>query len=87
MQWAKFRRLVDETVGRLRAADGDREAIESAIHRYIEHGRRLGMSPMILWDYFAISSPGIPERAGYCDSESEQMIAVFERLSREQFGA
>ena len=86
MQWAKFRRLVDDTVARLKAADGDREGIEAAIRRYVERGDGCGMSPMILWDYFAISSPGIPERAGYCGYEGEQMIAVFDRLSRERFG-
>lgn len=86
MEWAKFRRLVDDTVARLKAADGDSERIETAIRRYIEQGNKCGMSPMILWDYFAISSPGIPERAGYCGVECEQMVAVFDRLSKERFG-
>jgi hypothetical protein len=44
------------------------------------------MPPLILWDYFAISSPGIPERAGYCGYEYEQMVAVFDQLSKEHFG-
>jgi hypothetical protein len=86
MEWARFRRLVDDIVTRLKAADGDRERIESAIRLYIERGDKLGMSPMVLWDYFAISSPGIPERAGYCGYEREQMVAVFDRLSKERFG-
>jgi hypothetical protein len=86
LQWAKFQRLVDDTIARLRAADGDRERIESSIRRYIDRGHTLGMSPMILWDYFAISSPGIPERAGYCGYECEQMVAVFDRLTKERFG-
>jgi hypothetical protein len=86
MDWDKFHRMVDDTVARLRSADGDREKIESAIRRYIERGDRLGMSPMILWDYFAVSSPGIPERAGYCGHEGDQMVAVFERMSKEKFG-
>jgi hypothetical protein len=84
--WKRFHRLVDETVARLRSADGDREKIESAIRRYIERGDKLGASPLDLWDYFAISSPGIPEKAGYCGVECEQMEAVFERLSKEKFG-
>jgi hypothetical protein len=86
VEWAKFRRLVDDTVARLKAADGDRERIEAAIRGYIERGDKCGMSPMILWDYFAISSPGIPERAGYCGAECELMTAVFGRLSKERFG-
>ncbi len=86
MEWAKFRCLVDDTVARLRSAEGDRERIESAIRRYIERGHKLVMSPLILWGYFAISSPGIPERAGYCGFESEQMVAIFERMTKEKFG-
>jgi hypothetical protein len=86
VEWAKFRRLVDDTVVRLKAAEGDRERIEAAISRYIERGDKCGMSPLVLWDYFAISSPGIPERAGYCGYECEQMVAVFDRLSHERFG-
>jgi hypothetical protein len=86
MEWAKFRRLVDDTIVRLKAADGDPEGMEAAIRRYIERGEKCGISPIILWDYFAISSPGIPERAGYCGTEGEQMVAVFERLSEERFG-
>jgi hypothetical protein len=86
MRWGKFHHLVDHTVARLRSADGDREKIEAAIRWYIERGDELEMSPMILWDYFAISSPGIPEKAGYCGYESEQMVAVFDRLSKDRFG-
>jgi len=78
--------LVDDIIARLKAADGDREGIEAAIHRYIERGTKLGASPYDLWDFFAISSPGMPERAGYCGYESEQMVAVFDRLSKARFG-
>jgi hypothetical protein len=77
---------VDETVARLRSAEGDRETIESAIRRYIDRGDKLGMSPLDLWDYFAISSPGIPQRAGLCGAECEQMVAIFERMTKEKFG-
>jgi hypothetical protein len=86
VEWAKFHKLVDDTVSRLQAAEGDSDRIESAIRRFIERGDKLGMSPMILWDYFSISSPSIPERAGYCGYESEKMIAVFDRLSGARFG-
>lgn len=45
VEWAKFRRLVDDTVARLKAADGDRERIEAAIRRYIERGVKYIHSP------------------------------------------
>ena len=86
MKWAKFRRLVDDTITRLEAADGDREKVELAIRRYIERGNEYILSPMVLWDYFAISSPSMPERAGYSGLECEQMVEVFARLSKERFG-
>ena len=86
MEWAKFLKLVADTVARLKAADGDRERIEAAVRRYIERGNKLGASPLDLWDFFAISSPGIPEKAGYCGVECEQIVAVFDWLSKERFG-
>src|SRR5688572_18450893 len=79
MEWARFRRLVDDTVARLKA-------VEAAIRRFIERGDRCGMSPLTLWDYFAISTPSIPARAGYCGVECEQMVEVFDRPPRERFG-
>jgi len=65
MEWSKFHRLVDDTVTRLRNAEGDREKVESAIRRYLNQGHKYAMSPYILWHYFVISSPGIPVRAGW----------------------
>jgi hypothetical protein len=44
------------------------------------------MSPYDLWDFFAISSPSIPEQAGYGGYECDKMVAVFERMSKERFG-
>ncbi len=85
MDWAKFRSLVAETVASLQSADGDRERIESAVRRYIERGDKLGASPYDLWDFFAISSPGIPERAGYCGAECDPIKAVFDALMRSRF--
>jgi hypothetical protein len=85
MDWDKFHRLIGDTITRLQNAEGDREKIESAIRRYLNQGYKHVMSPMILWDYFAISSPSIPERAGYCGYEAEQMVAVFDRLSKEKW--
>ena len=84
MQWAKFHNLVDDTVARLKTANGDRDGIEDAIRRYLERGEKLGMSPYDLADYFAISSPGIPEKAGYCGVECEKLVDVFQRMTRER---
>jgi hypothetical protein len=86
MNWDKFGRLRKDTIERLRDAEGDHVEIEAAIRRYLNQGYKCGMSPYILWDYFAISSPGMPERAGYCGYECEQMTVMFERLSNEKFG-
>ncbi len=86
MNWDKFHRLKEDTVIRLRTAAGDEEKIEASIRRYLNQGIKCGMSPLILWDYFAISSPGIPERAGYCGYECEKMTELFGRLSGEKFG-
>jgi hypothetical protein len=87
MEWGRFHRLVANMVTRLRNAQGDREKVESAIRRFLNQGTKHGMSPMVLWDYFAISSPSIPERAGYCGYEAEQMVTIFDRLSKERFQA
>lgn len=86
MEWAKFRRLVDDTVARLKAADGDLEKVETAIRRFVDQGDKCGMSPAVLSDYFAVSSPGIPEKAGYCGYECEKMVEVFNRMSTAKFG-
>lgn len=86
MDWAKFRKLVAETVLKLKAADRDWERIEVALRKYIEGGEKYGMSPLILWDYFAISSPGIAEQAGYCGYDQERIVALFDRLTMERFG-
>lgn len=85
MPSAATTRLIDDTISRLRAAAGDQEGIESALRRYIDQGDRMKMSPMELWDYFAISSPSIPEKAGYCGYDVERMNALFERLMVEKF--
>ncbi len=79
-------RLLTDTVAKLREADGDWEGIESAIRNYIDRGDRLRMSPYVLWDYFAISSPGLPEEAGYCGYDVERMNTLFERQMSEKYG-
>ena len=86
VKWAKFRRHVDVVTALLKAADGDSDGVEAAVRHYIERDDKLGASPYVLWDFFTISSPGIPELAGYCGVECEQIVAVFERLSKARFG-
>ncbi len=44
------------------------------------------MSPLELWDYFAISHPGLPMRAGYGEHEFERIDAVFSSLMEQRFG-
>jgi hypothetical protein len=43
------------------------------------------MSPLELWDYFAISHPGLPMRAGYAEDEIERIEAVFSLLMDERY--
>jgi hypothetical protein len=64
MNWSKFQRLVEVTVSRLRSAGGDRGQEEKAIRAYLDQGYKQALSPMVLWDYFAISSRGFPNAPG-----------------------
>ena len=48
MEWSKFHRLVDDTVSRLRNAEGDRQKVESVIRRYLNQGYKYVTSPYIL---------------------------------------
>jgi hypothetical protein len=70
----------------LQQAKGNPTKIRAAIRQYINQGNKLIHSPMILWDYFAISSPGIPEQAGFSTEETEEAIAIFGDLSDAKFG-
>jgi hypothetical protein len=85
MDWTKFRELVGQTVSRLREADGDPAKVRTAIRRYLNQGTRLGMSPLVLWDYFAVSHPGIVGQAGYSGTRKDAVMAEFERITRETF--
>lgn len=80
MEWDDFHLLVDETVSLLQAARGDAFKTEQAIRQYLERGSSDLQSPYVLWDYFAISSPSMPRRAGYDDYEEYQAIELFARL-------
>jgi hypothetical protein len=82
----KYDLLKSGTVARLKAAHGGRAGLEAILRRYLELGHQLGASPEDLWESFAIRWPNIPERAGYDGDECEQLVALFDRLSRERFG-
>ncbi len=87
MDWDAFDELVKLTAAKLREGRGNRAKIRAAIRSYINRGYRLIHSPMILWDYFAISDPGIPRQAGYTEEEIKDAVALFEDLSEAKFGA
>lgn len=80
------RQLLKTTVEALRAARGDTKKLTVAIDRYLEQGSALECSPMTLWDYFAISSPGLPEKAGYRGAEVQAVEKLFEKRSKRRFG-
>jgi hypothetical protein len=48
-------------------------------------GSALHLSPFDLWDYFAISSPGIPEKAGFDEPQSQRAVEMFSALADELF--
>ena len=81
MEWDDFHLLVDETVSLLRVTRGDALKTEQAIRQFLERGVSDLQSPYVLWDYFAISSPSMPRRAGYNEHEEAQAIELFARLS------
>ena len=66
-----------DTAERIRTACGDRTAIIAAIDRFLDFGDAGDYSPAVLWDYFATSSPTVPEVAG-CDPDAEdRVIRIF----------
>jgi hypothetical protein len=77
--------LLGETITYLKEAKGDDLLTASAIRRYIEQGEAIDMSPLELWDYFAISHPGLPMRAGYAEHEIERIDAVFTSLMEKRY--
>ena len=78
--------MCDETSRRLRAADGDRAAIVAAIERFLDFGDAGEYSPAVLWNYFATSSPTVPEMAG-CDAAGEdKIIRIFSTCTDARYG-
>ena len=73
------------TVKALREARGNTTKLTAAIDQYLEQGTLLECSPLELWDHFAISSPGLPEKAGYKRAEVEAAEKLFEKRSKKRF--
>jgi hypothetical protein len=77
--------LLDETIAHLKEAKGDDLLTAEAIRRYIEQGEVIELSPLELRDYFAISHPGLPMRAGYAEHAIERIDAIFSSLMEERY--
>lgn len=75
-----------DTAARARAANGDRAVIVVAIERFLDFGDASEYSPAELWDFFATSSPTVPEMAG-CDSTAEdRVIRIFSTCTHARYG-
>ena len=82
---AALRKLLAEVAVELRAAAGDEQEQERVIRRYIAEAYPIVLSPLDLWDYFCISSPGVVGNAGYTGPARDSVIDVYERVSRSVF--
>ncbi len=82
----KLRLFLTKTIEALRAAQGDSDAVKSALERYMAEGDAAGMSPYELRDYFDISSPGLAEKAGYGKQEAAEATKIFDKVSKARYG-
>jgi hypothetical protein len=84
----EIERLLSETVAALAAARtaGDEAQIVEAIRRYVTAGDAVRMPSLELWDYFAISHPGLPEQAGLAPDEVERADKLLEAITDQFFG-
>ena len=78
--------LLARMVARLRDAHGNPAKVKSAIEQYLQEGDALEMSPLELRDYFDISSPGLPETAGFTSSESNEASELFDEVGSARYG-
>lgn len=63
-----------------RAAKGDRERVAASIFAFCDRGRRqLFFAPLVVWDYLAVSYPGLLGEAGFADDEVEQLMPTVEK--------
>jgi len=75
-----------DTADRLRAANGDRAAVVAAIEQFLDFGGAGEYSPAELWDYFATSSPSVPELAGYDAAAEDRAVRVFSTCTHARYG-
>ncbi len=77
--------LLSKAIDRFRDARGSREKIKKAIEQYLEEGDAIEMSPLELRDYFDISSPGLPEKAGFSLQELDEASELFTEVSSARY--
>lgn len=71
---------LNESRALLATARGDDKRIENALVKLsLTAFRQLRFSPMIVWDYLTISTPGLFGEAGYSDAEVDSLMPVIER--------
>jgi hypothetical protein len=64
----------------LRHAHGEPERIAAAVREFSIRGRNeLMMSPLIVWDYLAISTPSLLQEAGSSLEQVEALDAIVEQ--------
>ncbi len=76
--------LSARTSEEFRGARGDAVRQKTALLRFYQTGLRANLTVGELIDFIAVSSPSIPERAGYTDDEGDAVIAVSDRLTDEE---
>jgi hypothetical protein len=68
----------------LEAARGDEDCVAAAVTELARSAfNTLHYSPYVVWDYLAISSPGLFEKAGYPGIEIEALMPVIEKAMAE----
>ena len=71
---------LDDGTAAVRAAKGDPERVAAAVLAFCSRGRReLFLSPLVVWDYLAVSYPGVLGEAGFSDDEVEQLMPAVEQ--------
>jgi hypothetical protein len=70
----------------LRSAGGNGARVAQAVRGICDRGRReILLPPLAVWDYLAVSWPGLFGDAGYSAAEVEQLMPVIEKAWAEAF--
>ncbi|MGC4066406.1 MAG: ankyrin repeat domain-containing protein [Polyangiaceae bacterium] len=80
-----LRGILSRTVRALEASGGDRQALSTSIHHYLEEGDAFGCSPSELWDHFATSTPSLVERAGLDRRSASLTLRLFEAATKARY--